>query len=360
MPPVMGAIAFVMCEIIGVPYHTIIVAAAIPAILYYFAVFMQVDAYAAKAGLKGLPKEEVPSLKKTLSEGWHFIAVFIFLLWGLMYMQWDAKAPFYASALLFVLSMFRKDTRMTPRKTLEAFQSIGSLIAQTVAILLPVGFIVCGLTITGVAAALTVWIVNLGAANVLLILIMGAAICYIMGMAGMAISAYVFLAVTIVPAVVQAGGLNVLATHLFVVYYDTLAGITLPVAAAAFLGAAIAGAAPMKTALTAMRLAAIIYFVPFFFVYNPALLFQGPIWETAYTFVLCLAGIVLIAGGAEGYLLRVGLVKVWTRPLLIVAGFLLVFPELITGLAGFLIALAVITWSLINKRRNKTQLEAKY
>ncbi len=349
MPPVMGAVAFVMCQFLGVSYATVLVAAVIPAVLYYLGLLMQVDAYAARAGLKGLPQEDLPPIKKTLKEGWHFIAVFIFLLWGLLYMRWEEMTPFYAVGVMLILSFFRKDTMMTPSRIVETLAQVGILISQTAAIIFPIGFVVAGLTVTGVSGSFAAGLVFLGGGNVYLTLLFGVFACYIMGMIGLSIVAYIFLAVTLAPAVMQLGQLNVIAVHLFIIYYSMLAAITPPVAAGAFLAAAIAGAPPMKTAFTAMRLGMVIYFIPFFFVFNPALVMQGTLLEALYYSAFCVLGIVLLAAGMEGYLLKIGNLAWWERPLLVVGGFLITFPEWKSSLAGALLALIPITIHLIKK-----------
>ena len=172
-----------------------------------------------------------------------------------------------------------------------------------------------------------------------------------MGMAGLVSPAYVFLAVTLAPAVLKIADLNVLAIHLFIVYYAMLAVITPPVAAAVFVGAAMAQAPVMKTGLLAMRLGIVIYFIPFFFVFNPALILQGSLLESLYLFIFCLIGITLIAGGCEGYLLKVGRVGWKIRPLLIVSGFLIAFPEWKTTIAGAIIALFTLAILWLTRRQ---------
>ena len=169
-------------------------------------------------------------------------------------------------------------------------------------------------------------------------------------MMGMLVAAYIFLAMSLAPAVIEIGGLNILAVHLFIIYYAMLSAITPPVAAGAFLGATIAGAPPMKTGFQAMRLGIVIYFIPFFFVFNPALVLQGSIFETSYLLLLCLLGIILIAGGMEGYLLKIGTVKIWARPLLVIGGILISFPEWNTTFIGAAIALFTIGVILLRRR----------
>jgi len=138
--------------------------------------------------------------------------------------------------------------------------------------------------------------------------------------------AYIVLAVTAMPPLVAATGLNLMALHLFMIYYVIMTNITPPVCISAFVAAGMAKSPPMKTGFTAMRLAVVLYFIPFFFVLNPALILQGPILETVYLFLLCVVGIVILAGGLEGYLLMVGRLTMWSRPLLLISGFLIAFP----------------------------------
>jgi TRAP transporter 4TM/12TM fusion protein len=354
MPPVMGAIAFVMAVTISVDYSVIMVSAVIPSLLYYFGLLMQVDGYAAKVGLRGLPKEEIPSLRKVLARGWPYLTVLFFLVWGLLFMRWEYMAPWYAAVLMIPLSYLNRDTRMTPKRLFKTLGKVGELITQTSAIIIPIGFVVSALTITGVTGSVTSGLVTLGGGNLFLVLVFGVAACYVMGMAGLSIVAYIFLSVTLAPAVIKMGGLNVIAVHLFILYYAMLAGITPPVAAASFLGAAIAGAPPMKTALTSMRLGIVIYFVPFFFVFQPALVLQGDLTPLLYLLPMCVIGIILIAAGCEGYLLKIGNVRPWARVPLVIAGFLFSLPEMITTIIGFVAAVIIIPILWLQKKREVT------
>lgn len=350
MPPVMGAVAFVMCSFLSIEYAVVIGAAAVPAVLYYWGLLMQVDAYAAKNSFKGLPREEIPSLKKTIAEGWPFIAVFIFLVWGLIYMRWEFMAPWYATGLMLLLSFHSREAWMTPKRLIKTLVGTGTLICQAMAVILPIAFIVNGLGITGTACAFTAGLVHLGRENLVFILLLGVVACYILGMAGMLISAYVFLAVTLAPAIIEVGQLNVLAVHLFIIYYAMLSAITPPVAVVAFIAASMAGAEPMKTAWQAVRLGVVLYFIPFFFVFNPSLVLQGSLVEAGYLFVLCLVGILLIASGLEGYLVKVGRLGLWVRPLLVISGFLIAFPEWTTTIIGAILALFTIAIALFRTK----------
>jgi len=294
----------------------------------------------------------VPSVRHTLQYGWPFLTVLAFLTWGLVYMNWEMKAPIYATGMMLLLSFTSRRTMLTPTKLFNMVATSGKLIAQAMAMILPLGIIIAGLTSTGSVLAITNAIVSLAGESTFLLLLAGAAACYVMGMAGLGTPAYIFLAVTMAPAVVKASGFNPIAVHLFIVYFSIISLFTLPVAAAAFLGAAVAGAGPMKTSLTAMRLGIVVYFVPFFFVYNPALILQGgSLWESLYLFLFCVAGITLIAGSLEGYLWGFERLPMWTRPLLIGAGFLIGIPNWQTAAIGAAIAVPILLFLWFRKKR---------
>jgi TRAP transporter 4TM/12TM fusion protein len=325
-PPVMGTIAFVMAILTSTSYASIAVAAALPAILFFWGLLIQVDGYAARTGLVGMPKEEIPPLKRTLKQGWVYIIAFAFLIWVLMGLGWTAEGPIIASVILIALSFTSKDLRIGGAKLFETFGAVGTLIAWMIAILLPVGLIVAGLTVTGTAANIISQVVNLGQSNTFLVLVVTAVACYLLGMIGLALLPYIFLAVTMAPIVVKTGGLDLIGVHLFLVYMVSLSGITPPVAMLAFVGAAVAGAPPMKTGWTAMRLGIVLFFIPFFFVYSPTLLLKGEILMIIKDMLLALVGIWILTSGLEGYMLKVGPVPFWARFTLFIGGFLFAIP----------------------------------
>jgi len=353
MPPVMGTIAFLIAIFVGVDYTVVMVCAILPALLYYFGLLMQVDAYAAKTGLMGIPRKECPSVRKTLKRGWPFLAALAFLVFGLLYMKWGVKAPIYSAALMIPLSFCSRDTALTPRRFLEAIVTTGKIITQTFAMLVPMAFIIAGLTSTGVAASFTAQLHTYGGENVYIILLIGMATCYVFGLIGLAMVAYLILAFTMAPVLATAGGLNIIGVHLFLLYYATIGGLTPPVAILAFIAASVAGAHPMKTAWTAMRLAIVIYFIPFFFVMNEGLLLKGPILESLYLFALCLVGIAFLAAGLEGYLLVLGKLRWWVRPFLIIGGFLIAYPGLMPTIYGAVLTGLGIVIALLGRRAAK-------
>jgi len=353
MPPIMGTVAFIMAEMADVPYAEILIAAFIPALLYYWGLIVQVDAYAARVGLKGMPAEEVPPLRSSLKEGWKFILVLAFLVVGLVYFRWGAKAPFYAAGLLLLLSFTSRETMLTPKKLLNIIAITGNLITFLIAIMMPIGLILIGLQLPGSLTALTAELVSIGGtSNALVVLLIAAVVCYLFGMIGLAVVPYIVLAVLIVPPLVTATGMEPIALHLFLMCYLMIAGITPPVATTAFVAAGMSGSPPMRTAWTASRLAIVIYFVPFFFVFNPSLILRGPPFQIFYSVLLAVIGIWLLASGLEGYLARVGKLERWARPPLFIGGLLLAYPHWITIVTGFTLSAITIALTLLRRKNN--------
>ncbi len=305
MPPVMGATAFVMATFLEIPYSEIVIAAAFPSVFYYLGLYLQIDAYAARNDLQGLPESELPSIVKVLKEGWYFIAVFIALIIMLLYMQREAQAPYYATAVLLIINQFSREHRWDWNGLVTFIRGVGLLFAELMAILAGVGLIIGALTLTGKVGTITYELTQFAAGNTLLLLFMAAVTSFVLGIGMTITAAYLFLAVTVAPALTQ-GGLDKLAVHLFLMYWGMISFITPPVAIGAFAAATVAKAEPMKTGFEAMRLGSIIYFVPFFFVLNPALIGRGDAGEIAIVLATTIAGITLIAGGLQGYFYGLG------------------------------------------------------
>ena len=328
MPPIMGATAFVMASFLNISYVSVAIAAIVPSVLYFFGLFMQIDAYAAKNDLKGLPKEELPSLAKVFKDGWYFIAVFASLIWMLVYLQREAVAPFYATALLLIINQFTNH-RLSVDKFMRLVSQMGRLLAELAGILAAIGLIIGGLAVTGIAGTIANDLVYLAGENVIVLLVMGALTSFILGIGMTVTAAYIFLAIVLVPALTNSG-IDPLASHMFVMYWGMLSFITPPVALAAFAAASVANVAPMRAGFEAMRLGAIIYFVPFFFVFNPALLLQGSIIENVQAFTTAILGVGIVSGALQGYLIGVGNLGSGTK------GFVV---KTLIGLSGLILAL---------------------
>ena len=308
MPPVMGATAFVMATFLEVPYSEIIIAAAFPSILYYFGLFMQIDAYAARNHLKGLPAKELPSIKKVLKEGWYFVFVFVMLILMLLYMQREAQAPYYATATLLIINQIVKIHRWNYKKFLHFIESVGRLFAELAGILVAIGLIIGSLTFTGKIGTITYALVDFAGDSIIILLIMGALTSFILGIGMTVTAAYLFLAVTLAPAL-TGSGLDKVAVHLFMLYWGMISFITPPVAIGAFAAASVAGANGIRTGVEAMKLGSVIYFIPFFFVLNPALIGRGSVLEIFTVFFSAIAGIILISSSLQGYLVGIGNLK---------------------------------------------------
>ncbi len=349
MPPVMGAVAFIMADFTNTSYGVIVVAAIIPSLLYYFGLYCHVDGYAAKHGIKGMPQSELPSVWRTLVEGWPFLIVLAFLVYSLVVLRLERLAPFYASGLLIVLTLFKKELRITPARIPAIIFEIGKMLSQTIGLLLPTSFILGGLMATGVAPVIASELVRMGGSSVVPVLAIGIAVCMIFGMLGMIVAAYLMLALTLAPALEQIAGLNTLAIHMFIAYYATLAAITPPVALAAFLASRISDSDPLWTSVHAARLGIVLYFIPIFFLFEPALILQGPLHLTVIWVTFNILAVVVIAGASEGRMMYLGRLKNWTRPILFAAGLLIGFPEWMStvvglGLVAGIVALRGLAW----------------
>src|SRR5699024_3218735 len=273
-PPIMGSAAFIMASFLATPYIDIALAATIPAILYFLAVFIQIDGYAAANKLKGTPKSQLPSFIKTMKEGWYFISIIILIVYFLIILNSEGQAPYYASLLLILLAMLRKETRLNFKKSIDMIIDIGRTITQIGTIISAVGLIVGALSMTGVSFSFSRELISAAGENVLLILIAAAITSFILGM-GMTVSAtYIFLAVVVAPALTDLG-MNPIASHLFVLYFATISYITPPVALAVYAASGIADSDPIKSGFIAVRLGITAFLIPFFMVYNPELIGQG-------------------------------------------------------------------------------------
>ncbi len=255
--------------------------------------------------MPGEDRANLPKVKDTLRDGWHFIAVFVLLVVMLVWLKQEVLAPFYATVLLLVVNQLFPKHRWGLKKFGEFILATGKLLVEIGAILVGVGLIVGALSITGMAGTLVNDLIFLAGGNTLVLLLMGAITSFIMGIGMTVTAAYIFLAIVLAPALVQ-GGLDPMSVHLFILYWGMVSFITPPVALGAFAAASISGASPMKTGLEAMRLGSIIYFVPFFFVLDPAFIFQGEIEKTILLFVSAVIGVILIASALQGYLTGVG------------------------------------------------------
>lgn len=305
-PPVMGATAFVIAQFLNISYAEVAVAAIIPAALYYTGLFLQVDAYAARHGLEGIPRSELPRAWDAVKEGWYYIFVIALLVVMLLYFKRESHAPFYATALLLVLNqLFSKDTRWTFATIGKFFEVNGRTFVELAAILAGCGLLIGAFSMTGVISSLANDLLRIAGDNAFLLLVMCAVTSLILGLGLTTTACYIFLAILVAPALEKVG-LNRMAVHMFIFYWGMLSSITPPVAIASFAAAGIAGSPAMKTGWESMWVGSIIYFIPFFFVLNPALVMQGNYLEGLGLMALIAFGTVFICGGIQGYQIGVG------------------------------------------------------
>lgn len=342
MPPIMGSAVFVMMEILGVNYLVIIKASILMAILYYLGLFLMIDIEAQKIGLVGLKKEEVPPLKKTLKEGWHFFIPLVVLIYFLGIEKTSVtRAALWANISIPIISMMRKETRMSLSKLLTGLEK-GALTAAPVVAILSLGGIVVGMiTLTGLGLMLSSILIELSHGSLFVLLVMTMVASIILGMGVPPVAAYIILAILVVPALIKMG-VYPLAAHLFVFYFSIVAGITPPMAPDAFVAAGIADSPMMKTALTACRLAIVIFIVPYIFVYNNALLMIGNFWQIIWVSFTALLGVFALATGAQNFM---GKTLVFSpRIALFGASLCLIVPGYITDLLGLVLLFSVILY----------------
>ncbi|WP_372657906.1 TRAP transporter permease [Hydrogenophaga sp.] len=355
MPPVMGAVAFIMASFLGVPYSEIIIAAFLPALLFYLALLFQVDIYAAARGLKGLPESEIPKLWDTLKVGWPYLLSLGMLIYMLLFMRLEAYAPYYAALVLLGISVFKRTHRLNLKRAITFLTDLTGSLANLVAILAGIGLVVGGLSYTGVAGAFSRELLLYANGSVPLMLAAGAITSFVLGM-GMTVSAcYIFLSILLAPALISAG-LNPLASHLFILYWGMMSYLTPPVALAAITAAGISGSSPVKTGFYAMRLGAILFILPFLFVIEPALILQGPWQGIASASLTAVIAIWVLSSAMEGYLYRVGALAWPLRALVLLAGIALIYPERFSDMIGLaIIALIYLVNWLRGGRRQPTQ-----
>ncbi|MBE0627021.1 MAG: TRAP transporter fused permease subunit [Burkholderiales bacterium] len=333
MPPVMGAVAFIMASFLAVPYADIMVAAFLPALLFYVVLLFQVDNYAARSGLMGMEEHEIPRVMETLRDGWPYLFSLAMLTYMLLFMRIEAYAPYYATLVLVVISMFKRAHRLNLSRLLGLLHELTSSVSNLVAILAGIGLVVGGLSYTGVAGAFSRELLLYAGGSVPLMLAAGAVTSFVLGM-GMTVSAcYIFLSILLAPALVAAG-LDPIASHLFILYWGMMSYITPPVALAAITAAGLAGSDPWKTGLYAMRLGSVLFLLPFFFVLNPALILHGKLPTILMAAITAVFAMWLLASAVESYLYRVGTITWPVRLVLFAAAMVLMYPGLYTDLTG--------------------------
>ena len=326
MPPVMGAAAFLMAEFLELPYTEVVLAALIPALLYYAALFILADLEAARTGISRVPEEDIPALIPVLKAGWHFPIPFVILIGALFSFNYaPEEAALLADVAIIILGMAfgHKGRRLTFRDILDAVRETGHAVLDIIMIGAAAGIIIGALNISGIGFGLSLFLVELGQGNILVLLIISAGICIFLGMGMPTVGVYLMLATLVAPALIEVG-IDPVAAHLFILYFGMMSMITPPVAVAAFAAASLTGADPMRTGFSAMRFGWFAYLVPFLFIVTPELMMRGDGLAITWTSLLSLIAIWFVSVGMMGYFNRP--LSIVIRILLILAGLVILVP----------------------------------
>ena len=348
MPPIMGTVAFIMAEFTGIPYIRICTAAAIPAILYFMSVYFAVDFRAKKKGLKGLSEEEIPDYKTTVKENIHMVIPMILLVY-LLFIQYTVMyAAFYALITTIGLSYIRRSTRMGLKRLIDVMVKAAQDSLAMAAAMATAGIIIGVLAITGIGLIVSENIVALSGGHLFLILFYTMIICIILGM-GLPTSACYIITASIGVSILREAGIDVLPTHMFILYFSVISTITPPVALSSYVAAGLAHADSNKVGWTALRLAIAGFIIPFFFVYSPAmLLISNSVWEIIIATITAVVGVYLLAASSEGYFF--GNINWLIRLILLGSALLLMKPGFYTDIIGIGLIIVVIIISKISKR----------
>ena len=349
MPPIMGAAAFLMADYVGVPYSNIVVRAILPAVLYFAGVFITVHLEAKKEGLRGLSKEELPRIKPLLKQTYLLLPLIL-----LVYLVGTSQRSIqYAAAIAILVaigvSLVNKENRITPKKIWEALAAGGQGMITVAAACGVAGMIAGTITMTGLANMLINGIVALAGNQVIIALVLTMVCCIVLGMGVPTTANYCIMAATCAPILIRMG-VPTLAAHFFVFYFGIVADLTPPVALAAYAGAAIAQANPMKTALTATKLAIGAFIVPYVFALNPAMLFiDTTVAEIILICITSLVGIFAVSASLEGWLLEN--MPWYQRIMSLLGGLLLIYPGIVTDAIGLGLVAAIVVIQLVSRKK---------
>jgi TRAP transporter 4TM/12TM fusion protein len=344
MPPVMGVTAFLMAELLSIPYTKVVLAALVPGIIYYIGVFVQVDLMAAKNDLKGLSPETLPVFRKVLADGWIFIIPGLVLIYALFIMLEDPDiSGLYAIVAVFVICMFKKASRINLNRLIAILEGSGEALIEIAIIAVAAGVMIGVMTISGLGFSFSLALAELAGENLFVLLLLAAFGAIVLGMGMPVLAAYILVAMLIAPALISMGMIPISA-HMFVFYFAVLSFLTPPVCLAVYAAASLAGSEPISTAFQAVRLGIAAYIVPFVFSYSPELLLIGSPLNIFIAVTLAIFGIVILSIGVEGYLFRK--LNWLQRVLAIASGFgLLSHGGLARGI-GFVIAAGLLAYQV--------------
>jgi TRAP transporter 4TM/12TM fusion protein len=349
VPPVMGAGAFLMAEILGIPYSKVALAAIIPAALYYSAAYWMIDFYSARMGLIGMPKHELPSFRRLLRERGYLLVPLLVLLYSLMVLQLSPfRSALWATFFLVGLSWFKKETRLDAKKILKTL-SLGPRSAMEIAATCAAAGIIVGIiSQTGLGMKFAMIIITYSKGNLFIALLLTMIIAIVLGMGMPTTAAYAISASVLPPALIKLG-VHPLGAHLFIFYFACLSPLTPPLAVASYAAAAIANARVWEVAWLSMKFAIAGFIVPYMFAYGPSLILEGGIWEILFAVLTGLIGTMTLSAAVQGWFW--GNLNYLTRICLLGMSLLLIKP----GWQSDLIGLGLLTFLLLFqyfKRKN--------
>ena len=350
MPPIMGAAAFIIAEMLGKPYAQVMKAAIIPAIVFYLSIFMSVHLYAKRNGIRGVEKDPnlLPVKELLIRSGYLLIPLILLFLLVAVFNKSAPWSAMMSTLALIVLSWLRKDTRITPKKFLQALIFSGKQIIPISIVCAAAGLIVGIFNVTGLGITLSSSIVRLAGNNLFLLCLLAAVSSLILGMGMPTVACYLLLAALVAPAMIRSGVLPV-AAHMFVFYFGIISAITPPVAIASFVAAGIAKTKPMKVGFTSCWIALPVFLIPFVFVFNPALLLEGDMISVLQVCLTTMAGALLCSIGTQGYIFSP--LTVPERAIALGCAAAMLIPETVTDIIGIAGLILILSISLLRKRK---------
>ena len=354
MPPIMGAAAFIMADITETPYTTIALAAIIPSVLYYIAVFFAVHLEAVKMNICPVEDGDLPKIVQTFRHGGHLLLSIVIFILMLAFGYSIMFSSLYAIFGVVLLSFLRKWTRLTPKRLLTALIN-GAEAVLTVALATgTAGIIIAIISLTGLGLVFSSLIITASDGNLFIALALTMLSSLVLGMGLPTAAAYILVATLTAPALVELG-VNLLAAHFFVFYSAMLSAITPPVALAAYAASGIANANPIRIAILAVKFGLAAFIVPYFFVLNPALLGQGTLTQVGSAFVLAVLAAVAMAAAVQGwFLVKLNLIE---RIAIAAVVFLLFIPDTTANISGLTVLVLVVIWQVIRRRSIKNNMQ---
>ena len=348
VPPVLGLSAFIMMDLLGISYLTIMITAIIPAILYYTALFLMLDFEAAQLGLKGLPQSELPRVSEILKEGWPYLIPIPFLVIMITVVNWSPQtACIWGILVVIATSWMVKGKGMRLGNIADALAKGAETMPQLGVTICMAAILVGSIQLTGVGYRMAGGLVALAGGNLFFLLVLTALAAMFMGLGMPTSSVYILVAILLAPGLIRAG-LDPLVSHFFVFYCGLTAMLTPPVCLVAFVAASIAEAPFMKTGWLAMRLGIVVYIVPFMFAYSPELLMIGSPDKIALAVVTALIGVVFLSAGMQGYLFKTA---GWPeRVVFLAAGITMMMPGLTTDLIGLALGLLAVIYQILTRK----------